>query len=356
MLDRAERVTRLKIELTEHIRFLNFYEFLSDAWLRMADSLGQLAQVAFMENHFPSKERSPLLQEGKNDEGTLWDQERDQLSVRILLEEGKLNLCVRVLHDFKVRRRSPDFSDVFTKATVARKMTAANLLAKCELFEVSMGTLLKFALQHLESVQIIDLPDLLQHIAEVLTDTLAEDTSEDSKDAKANYSKKQEGTVVHYLHAIVRREENIDDDRVMELMAKNNIIALLAAHLRKCYTFHDYETLGLAAQTYHMMFCSDAYGVEASFYISTDEVKRDIVALKGLFVAELVSPCLYFIDDMFFCCVCIYILICLYAQIKKFGLTKSSVRKLLDHTLKWEMKLGKSKVVPLPAPPSNHAQ
>lgn len=54
-----------------------------------------------METHLPPLETNPLMQQGKKTSGTLWDQEQDELAVRILLEEGKLNLALRILHKFK---------------------------------------------------------------------------------------------------------------------------------------------------------------------------------------------------------------------------------------------------------------
>lgn len=57
-------------------------------WLKLAESLQQVANVASMETHLPGgvEESSGLPQQGKKAGGTLWDQEKDEMSVRILLE------------------------------------------------------------------------------------------------------------------------------------------------------------------------------------------------------------------------------------------------------------------------------
>ena len=73
---REERMARLKFELREHIRFLHDYEILTTDWLRMAESLHQIANVALKELQLQPSAVNPLKQEGKKSSGTLWDQER----------------------------------------------------------------------------------------------------------------------------------------------------------------------------------------------------------------------------------------------------------------------------------------
>lgn len=62
---------------------------LSDPWFEMAESFGRIANVSDMESKLPS---------AKSD-ATLWETEEQAL--RFLLEDGKLNLCLRNLIDFK---------------------------------------------------------------------------------------------------------------------------------------------------------------------------------------------------------------------------------------------------------------
>ena len=57
---REERLARLKTELREHIRFLSDYDLLSSDWLRMAESMHQIANVAFMETSLPLIEENPV--------------------------------------------------------------------------------------------------------------------------------------------------------------------------------------------------------------------------------------------------------------------------------------------------------
>jgi len=56
----------------------------------MADVFGRMATVADME---------AKLSAGKSDSATLWETEEQAL--RYVLEDGKLNLCLRILTSFK---------------------------------------------------------------------------------------------------------------------------------------------------------------------------------------------------------------------------------------------------------------
>merc|ERR1719192_800926 len=91
--------------MREHIRKFHYHPVLSDGWISMADKVSQVAEVAFLEMGVPFKTDTKLVDlKGRKTDGTLWDQENDQLAVKILIEEGKINLCLRLLHEFKERK------------------------------------------------------------------------------------------------------------------------------------------------------------------------------------------------------------------------------------------------------------
>eukprot|EP01036_Dinobryon_divergens_P033940 gene33940-43848_t len=84
---------RLAADLRKQIRAMANYPILSDQWSDMADVLGRVAHVSEMEAKLPAP---------KND-ATLW--ETEELALRYLLEDGKLNLCLRNLIEFKQYQR-----------------------------------------------------------------------------------------------------------------------------------------------------------------------------------------------------------------------------------------------------------
>jgi hypothetical protein len=54
-------------------------------------------------------------------------------------------------------------------------MTGCTNGYSCRVFEQSLGILLKFALNHVEALQIMDMPEFITHAKEVLTEALASD-------------------------------------------------------------------------------------------------------------------------------------------------------------------------------------
>jgi len=283
---REERMARLKAELREHIRFLADYDLLSTDWLRMAESLHQIANVAFMETHLPPSDDNPLEQHGKKDTGTLWDQERDELAVRILLEEGKLNLALRILHRYRQALRDGDKFTALLKATSEKFHSDVNTVSeRCKVFEQSVGILLQFAFSHVEALQIMDLPEFLQHASEVLTEAAASTRLA----TPLEVDKMQETLVLHYLDSMARRLEDMDEDRVMDLVQEHNIMSTTIAHLAKHYTWYKLDGLEAALRFLNGCMASEAYQADRAKFVSDKETVGQLLSLKALFLNEMLA-------------------------------------------------------------------
>lgn len=314
---REERLARLKTELREHIRFLSDYELLSSDWLRMAESMHQIANVAFMETSLPLVEDNPLQQSGKKGAGTLWDQEKDELAVRILLEEGKMNLVLRVLHKYKIAARQSDWRTVVKATADKYKSEEKTVLDRCRVFEQSVGILLKFVMQHIEALQIIDQPEFIVHASEVITHA---NTSTDEQLDGADADKMQPTLVIHYLASISGLFDELDEERIMDLIEENRLIPSLLAYLNAHYTQHSIATLMQAAYALNNLIASDPYQADRKRFVPTAVEQKQLVALKGLFVSELIA---------------------------KYNMKKAGVQSLWDEMQRWEKTVGETKNVPL---------
>ena len=128
------------------------YTLFSREWFDMVESLQHLTNIALMEQLLPKTSTS----------ATLW--ERDELTgalsllpvlcrhaspridlwcvlvaVRFLLEEGKLNLCIRLLSEFKTYMIAHNPNTVVVQASaVGVRMEWAQLRAQIDVFEQSM--------------------------------------------------------------------------------------------------------------------------------------------------------------------------------------------------------------------------
>lgn len=282
---KEERITRLKFELREHIRFLSDFKLLSKDWLKMAESLHQIANVAFMETHLPAKENNPLQQSGKKDQGTLWDQEKDELAIRILLEEGKLNLVLRILHAYMVSKRNGEVEKKISDGQLG--LSPEKVQERCQVTEQALGVLLKFSLKHVEALQIVDVVELLQHAGEVLKDGVKEEAKE--SEGGSDSDKMQSTLVVHYLCSLAENMENLDEDRIVDLMQQNGIVPTLALifgnpSLRSQYSE---ETQFAAAKTISSFMESDSYGTDPTDYV--DKASAKLICSMEESIAEFLK-------------------------------------------------------------------
>ena len=78
---------KLSDDLRRHIKTLGSFALMGKEWLSMVDSLQHISSIAVMEQKLPKQ--------AGGDDMTLWD--KDDMAVRMVLEEGKLNMCLRVL-------------------------------------------------------------------------------------------------------------------------------------------------------------------------------------------------------------------------------------------------------------------
>jgi hypothetical protein len=109
---------------------------------------------------------------------------------------------------------------------------------KADKFELSLGTILKNAWLHVEALQTTDLPLLIDYIALVLRDAVDDNASNLWPEKLSSFDTlgtRQEAMVIHYLHGLCKRIDDIDESRVMPLIEQSQIIPLTARFL---HTYH----------------------------------------------------------------------------------------------------------------------
>jgi len=316
---REERLARLKTELREHIRFLSDYELLSTDWLRMAESMHQIANVAFMETSLPLIEENPLTHTGKKTTGTLWDQEKDELAVRILLEEGKMNLVLRILHKYKLATYQPNWTEQIKSTADKYNSDVKTVTDRCRVFEQSIGILLKFVMQHIEALQIIDQPEFISLATLVLKHSISATNNNEVLDG-ADADKMQHTLVIYYLASLTGKFEDLDEERIMDLIDEQGLLLLFLTYLQSNYQQHSLATLIQATAALNSILASDPYQADRPRFLPNKEGQKALVSLKGLFISELVS---------------------------KHGIKRTSIQNLWDELTRYEKIVGESTVVPL---------
>ena len=215
---------KLADDLRKHIRKLASFPLFADAWFEMADVLGRVANVSDMESK---------LADGKEDK-TLWETEEQAL--RFLLEDGKLNLCLKNLIEFKQHQR---------RARTVGSGPIFDFAAECDKFERGLGIILRNAWSHVEALQTSDLTGLINHIADVIEGALESPDVLKFHCITGDLHQRQEIVVFYYLFDVMRHLDEIGESRVMPtirergmfmssiLLIKSVQSGVLAIHIMK---------------------------------------------------------------------------------------------------------------------------
>jgi hypothetical protein len=259
---------KLTNDLRKNIRELSSQAVLSDAWLAMADSLGRIASITEMEQKLPKE----------NDNATLW--ECEELALRYILEDGKLNLCLRNLVEYK---------QYMAPILKSGESLEGDKQKKADKFELSLGTLLKNAWLHVEALQTTDLPLLIDYIALVLKDATDDSPSNRWPEKLSSFDTigtRQEAMVLHYLHGLCKRIDDIEESRVMPLIEQSQVIPLTALFLHQYHPQLAKEDLRKGAEALAVLFDTEEYGMHPDRFVEDVEAKRALAALKEDFLEQ----------------------------------------------------------------------
>lgn len=185
---------KLAQDLRRHIRQIGNFPVLSPQWLDMAETFGRMATISDMES---------TLAASKGGEGTLW--ETDEQALRFLLEDGKLNVCMRCLVEYKGMQRSARESGgtgpVFENAV------------QCDKFEKGLGVVLKNVWNHVEALQTTDLSTMLRHVGDVLETAIKFPADMLVYCRSGDIHQRQEVLVLYYIGNLLHFADDISESR-----------------------------------------------------------------------------------------------------------------------------------------------
>jgi hypothetical protein len=209
---------RLAADLRSGIRLFGSFPVLSAPWNDMAASLARIANISDMEKKLPKEKEG----------ATLW--ECEEIALRYLLEDGKLNVSLRNLSDmksFEIRHRDGDAAP----ASVIEK--APDALAKLEKFEKGLGIVLRNAWEHIEAIQTTDVPLMVNHSADMLDDAMKNEEWVKSRAVSdgGKLDKRQEVIIMHYLASLVSQSDELGEERYMPIIRERGIFMQIANFL-----------------------------------------------------------------------------------------------------------------------------
>merc|ERR1719419_1154328 len=224
-----------------------------------------------------SNETELREQVGRKRTGTLWDQEDEEHAIAILQEEGKVNLCVTLICEYSQLMKEE--SEVWRVISETEKRTGhsrESITKSVMQFEKGIGILINLAMAHVEVIQILDIGTLMQHLATVLE--ISDHRSylwehEHSSDFGSNFvgaDKLQEFQVIHYLAHLMKHLEDIDEDRVMDMIEHHNIIAKAARHVTTLMDWLSDDIFASFLLFLNGCFDSETYVAEKSRFVTPE--------------------------------------------------------------------------------------
>lgn len=252
--------TRLASDLRAQIRSLGNYPVFSDPWCDMAEVCGRIASISDIE----------LSLSASKSDGTLWETEEQAL--RFLIEDGKLNVLLRSLVDFKAQIR---------RQRVTGLMQNEYLREKSDQFEKGMGVLLKNAWLHVEVLQTTDIDLLVNHIADVLHCSLSDLAKTTERYAQErDLHQRQEAMVFYYLGSLILHIELLQESRVMPIIRERGIFMMAAKFLSIYHQALPQPTVIKCVQSLSLLVETEEFTTYRDRHVKTSD--EDIAFLTHL--------------------------------------------------------------------------
>lgn len=265
---------RMRAEASRrYIRNLHQYPVLSAQWLDLVDSLEQLSRMTELELAMPANAKvADTMGRDNESTGTLWDQEQHEDAIRILVEEAKVNLCLRMMDDYKRWHYSS-----------LREDKERRLDRKCKQFEESLGHLLARSFLHLETLQLTDVRLLLEYCTLVMDKSI-----QLGIDAPAN-ARGQETMVLFYWASVMRHAESLNNSELLAKMQETHLVSLITSFLTMHAGRYSVDVMFTAATGLSMLCGNEDFETDFDRFFDSHDHKLAFLALETSLVAPVLQ-------------------------------------------------------------------
>lgn len=272
------------------VRQMKNHAIFSAPWFELTESLEQLARLAQLEAMMPNDKKVAEMKGRVDTAGTLWDQDGHEDAIRILVEEAKVNLCLRMMNEYKKLQYDSGgtkMSAALKEAMQQQDLTEAQLGRMMSTFEEALGLLLLRCFMHVEALQLTDVPLVIEHCQMVLENT--QDGSGRGWGAKS-----QETLVLYYFASIMKHSEELNSQEVMQRTREANLVPLV---VEQVFLIVDAlsdsrfprEVLGVVAQGLKSLADNEDFQPIWEDFLPTPELKQRFLELDAGVVQPLIQ-------------------------------------------------------------------
>lgn len=244
---------RLAADLRKHIRALGPCEVLSERWVEVGDCLSRISSISQMEKTLP-----------KEAEASLWDCE--ELALRYVLEDGKLNLCLRLLDEFQ---------QYMVEADKEGRDFSPEDFGRLQRFGKGVGGLFVNAWLHVEALQTSDLPLVAQITSTAMRRALA-------KPAADFFEGSLPACAVHFLYAMARSVEAVGERKVYAALMPTECISLLIQHLHANFDKFRPADVQKGAEALALFAASEDFATHLPRILASGATAASLLALEAL--------------------------------------------------------------------------
>jgi hypothetical protein len=247
-------------------RFTHSIPF-TPGWMELLEPVKYLAGIAKQEadgtaaHQQTSKQGSPAASPTGTSMATSTVWERDQVCVRVIVEEGKINLMARSLREFIEMLYSMESSG---------ETLPTEVVQHAQSYEQALGTLIRCCLSTLECLQTLDLTSLLEHISIVLVHAVDPRVKPDASIS----NELQEVMVIHYLAAIFSQVERLHSDNICSKLAELSIVPLVIRQYEKFKAVVDNSTAAAYMHFFAALADSEFFRSKPQEFFATKEDKK----------------------------------------------------------------------------------
>jgi len=265
----AERPMKVCAEAGRRcVRSIQQHPVLSAEWIALVDSLKQLTRLVQLEGRMPANTKvTEAHGRNKESDGTLWDQEAHENAIRILVEEAKVNLCLRMLNDYKKWQSDPQNRSSSIEECLRMGVSEAVIDQKCRQFEEALGVLLWRAFVHVETLQLMDIPLLIEHCALVLEAC----ASAAGPETLGERAKLQETVVLYYVSSLFKHAEKLNSSELLAKTKEFRLVSLTVDHILKYGTEYTYDMTLSVAEGFAALYDNEDFSCSwESFFLDAD--------------------------------------------------------------------------------------
>ena len=146
--------------------------------------------------------------------------------MRVSSLDGKLNLCLRNLIEYKTKMNKQKLDK--TDTPLAEKLREIG-----DQFEKGMGTLLRNCWLHIEALQTTDVDSLVRYIVDVMVASEKLEEYLNDLAVKRDLHQRQEVMVIEYMGLLVANIDEFEESRIMPHLRSEKVFILGAKFLHK---------------------------------------------------------------------------------------------------------------------------